>query len=635
MKVNLFQQAPYRFMPAGFEDSGVPSVVKPPYAELVEPGKMFDSYQWFIDELLAGVRAGFDGVAVTEHGQTSYDMTPNPNLPAAVLAHAIRSERRETALIVLGRSLGKTTEPLRIAEEYAMLDVMSGGRLVAGLPVGLSYDANLNNGIPTVETRDRYREAVELMFRSWTDEAPFTWNGRFSQYSLVNSWPRPLQRPRPPVWVPGSGSPSTMQWTIDQDYAFVYLGWFGPTLTAHRIFDRFWGLGRRERHSQESVSCRFRSERRGVRDRRAGRGGVRAVCRDRVPSRCRERPRPLPGPPGLRRPAGVETLLRDPGDLGLAAELQHATFGRLAEARSVIAGSPATVREQIVEFVKEFRIGNLLVMLQMGGMPHDLTMKNIHLFAEEVMPHVKSGVGRRRLGEQVVADRSSRAGRRSEMTAPLEIAERVVPVWGSRLDMTVQVAGEGPPLVYLHAAGGMMWDPFLEQLAGAHTVYAPLVPGTAPGKPHDISKVDDLWDLVLIYDETIRALGVEGAPVVGQSFGGMLALELAAHFPALFSRVVVLDPIGLWLDDHPVANWVAVAPDELPGLLFHQPDGDAARAMFTPPDDPEAAIAAIVAMSWATGCTSKFVWPVPDKGLVKRLHRIQAPRSSSGASRTR
>jgi hypothetical protein len=99
-------------------------------------------------------------------------------------------------LIVLGRSLGKTREPLRIAEEYAMLDCLSGGRLVAGLPVGLSYDANLNNGIPMVETRERYEEAVELMFRSWTAEQPFTWNGRFSQYSLVNSWPRPLQKPR-------------------------------------------------------------------------------------------------------------------------------------------------------------------------------------------------------------------------------------------------------------------------------------------------------------------------------------------------------------------------------------------------------------------------------------------------------
>jgi alkanesulfonate monooxygenase SsuD/methylene tetrahydromethanopterin reductase-like flavin-dependent oxidoreductase (luciferase family) len=390
MKVNLFQQAPYRFMPVGFENGGIPSVVKTPYAELVEPGKMFDSYRWFVDELLAGVRAGFDGVAVTEHGQTSYDMTPNPNLPAAVLAHAIRSERPETALIVLGRSLGKTTEPLRIAEEYAMLDVMSGGRLVAGLPVGLSYDANLNNGIPTVETRDRYREAVELMFRSWTDEAPFTWNGRFSQYSLVNSWPRPLQRPRPPVWVPGSGSPSTMQWTIDQDYAFAYLGWFGPTLTARRIFDRFWGLVDENGLPRNPYRVGFvqnvvvseTDERADVEYGRyvenAFRQGVGSV------------PGHYLGLPGYVDPRGVETLLRDPGDLGLAAELPHVTFGRLAEARSVIAGSPATVRDQIVEFVKEFRIGNLLVMLQMGGMPHDLTMKNIHMFAEEVMPYLRS-----------------------------------------------------------------------------------------------------------------------------------------------------------------------------------------------------------------------------------------------------
>lgn len=173
MKVNLFQQSPYRFLPAGFEDQGMSSVVSTPY-ELVDPEAMFDSYRWFMDELLLGLRSGFDGVAVTEHGQTSYDMTPNPNLPAAVLANAIRTESPESALIVLGRSLGKTREPLRIAEEYAMLDCLSGGRLVAGLPVGLSYDANLNNGIPTVETRERYEEAVKLMFRSWTETELFT-----------------------------------------------------------------------------------------------------------------------------------------------------------------------------------------------------------------------------------------------------------------------------------------------------------------------------------------------------------------------------------------------------------------------------------------------------------------------------
>jgi alkanesulfonate monooxygenase SsuD/methylene tetrahydromethanopterin reductase-like flavin-dependent oxidoreductase (luciferase family) len=390
MKVNLFQQAPYRFMPAGFEDRGMPSVVRAPYNELVEPTGMFDSYRWFMDELLAALRAGYDGIAVTEHGQTSYDMTPNPNLPAAVLANAIRTERPETALIVLGRSLGKTREPLRIAEEYAMLDVMSGGRLVAGLPVGLSYDANLNNGIPTVDTRARYREAVELVLRSWTADEPFVWNGRFSQYSFVNSWPRPLQRPRPPVWVPGSGSPGTMQWTLDNGYAFVYLSWFGPTLTARRIFDRFWGLADESGIPRNPYRVGF------VQNVVVAETDARAELDygRYVENAFRQGVGSVPGHylslPGYVEPRGIETLLRDPGDLGLAAELSHATFARLAEARSVIAGSPATVRDQLVDFVEEFRIGNLLVMLQMGGMPHDLTMKNIHLFAEEVLPHLQS-----------------------------------------------------------------------------------------------------------------------------------------------------------------------------------------------------------------------------------------------------
>lgn len=270
-----------------------------------------------------------------------------------------------------------------------MLDVMSGGRLVAGLPVGLSYDANLNHGIPTVETRDRYREAVDLVMRAWAEDEPFTWNGRFTQYSLVNPWPRPLQRPRPPVWVPGSGSPGTMQWTIDRGYAFVYLSWFGPSLSARRIFDRYWSLVDQNGIDRNPYRVGFvqnvvvaetdaRAETEyGRYVENAFRQGVGSV------------PGHYLGLPGYVDPRGVETLLRDPGDLGIAAELQHATFGRLADTRSVIAGSPATVREQIVDFVNEFRIGNLLVMLQMGGMPHDLTMKNIHLFADEVLPHLR------------------------------------------------------------------------------------------------------------------------------------------------------------------------------------------------------------------------------------------------------
>jgi pimeloyl-ACP methyl ester carboxylesterase len=112
---------------------------------------------------------------------------------------------------------------------------------------------------------------------------------------------------------------------------------------------------------------------------------------------------------------------------------------------------------------------------------------------------------------------------------------------------------------------------------------------------------------------------------LGQSFGGMLACELAASYPRLFSRMIVLDPIGLWLDEHPVANWVAAAPEELPAMLFSDPGGDVARAAMALPEDPDAMIAAIAGISWAIGATAKFVWPIPDKGLSKRLHRIEVP----------
>ena len=90
----------------------------------------------------------------------------------------------------------------------------------------------------------------------------------------------------------------------------------------------------------------------------------------------------------------------------------------------------------------------------------------------------------------------------------MEISERTVTVWGGRLDLTVQVAGQGPPLVYLHSAAGLAWDPFLERLASDYTIYAPQVPGTTPGKPDAIRELDDLWDLVLVYEETIRRLGL-------------------------------------------------------------------------------------------------------------------------------
>ncbi len=208
------------------------------------------------------------------------------------------------------------------------------------------------------------------------------------------------------------------------------------------------------------------------------------------------------------------------------------------------------------------------------------------------------------------------------MNAP---ASRRIEVWGGRLAVEVQVMGSGPPLLYLHPASGLVWDPFVQALAKHRTVYAPLVPGTGAPDRAAIHTVDDLWDLVLVYEETVRGLGIEKAEIVGCSFGGMLAAELAAGFQAVAAKLVLVAPIGLWREDVPVWNWMTAPPTELPGHLFHDPTGPVAQAVLMPPADPNQAIAAQAAFVWALGCTGKFVWPIPEKGLHKRIHRIAAP----------
>jgi alkanesulfonate monooxygenase SsuD/methylene tetrahydromethanopterin reductase-like flavin-dependent oxidoreductase (luciferase family) len=387
MKVSLFEQVPYRYLPKGFENQHS-SVVTPPY-QVVEPGRMQDSLVSAYAELLHAARAGFDGVCVTEHSQSSYDVSPNPTLLASAVAYAAQAEGLDVAIAVLGRSLGKTREPLKIAEEYALLDCVSGGRLIAGFPVGLSYDANLNAALPAVETRDRYREHRELILKAWSELRPFPWNGRFEKYGQVNIWPRPVQQPHPPVWIPGTGSTGTLRDILSRDYAFVYLSWDGPKLTGREVFDRYWELADELGRDRNPYRLAFlqvvavaetdeRAEKEYAKHLQAHyRAGIGAI------------PASAFAVAGYAEPAAVESKLRAGGPAGMRSRMKTATYQELVDSQVAIVGSPATVADQIEAFVREFRIGNLLVMLQNGSMPRALTEKNISLFAAEVLPRLR------------------------------------------------------------------------------------------------------------------------------------------------------------------------------------------------------------------------------------------------------
>jgi len=202
---------------------------------------------------------------------------------------------------------------------------------------------------------------------------------------------------------------------------------------------------------------------------------------------------------------------------------------------------------------------------------------------------------------------------------------QTVTVWQGRVPMSLRVEGAGPALIFFHGPWGLTWGPFLDALARDHTVYAPEHPGTTPDEPDAVQQIDNLWDLVLCYDELLDRLGLTDVAMVGHSFGAMMACEVAAARPARVRRLALIDPIGLWRDDAPVTNWMLLSPQEMPGYVFRSADGPEAQALFSVPADPEEAALARTRLTWAMGATGKFIWPIPDKGLKKRIHRIAAP----------
>jgi pimeloyl-ACP methyl ester carboxylesterase len=181
----------------------------------------------------------------------------------------------------------------------------------------------------------------------------------------------------------------------------------------------------------------------------------------------------------------------------------------------------------------------------------------------------------------------------------------------------VYMAGQGPPLVWLHSLYGVEADAaVIERLAQAHSVYAPLAPGFAD--LDDLGQLRDVHDLALHYDDLLDALELENLVVAGHSFGAMIAAELAAHVPTRVSRLVLLSPIGLWNDAYPVADLFGIPAAEVPTLLY-------ADLSLAPGSGPKPDVETIITLTRGMTTVARFVWPIPDRGLSRRLHRIKAP----------
>lgn len=345
-----------------------------------DPRKGVELYRRFLDELVYASEIGFDGVSVNEHHQNAYGTMPNPNLMAAALI-----ERIPRGLVgLLGNAL-PLHDPVHIAEQVAMLDVLSGGRIISGFVRGIGCEYS-TFGLNPNESRERFHEAHDLIIRAWSERGPFSWEGPYYQREYVNIWPRPVQQPHPPVWIPSQGSSETVEWAAERRY--TYLQTFTHLTRVTQITEEFRqaarGFGYEATPEQIGWALPVYV---GETDESARReyGPHIELFFNRL----------LSGPLGYFFPPGYLTETSHARVLASRSDTIGRTDFTLEELESVglvVVGSADTVTARLREAVDATGVGVILPVVQVATLPHDLTMASIRRLGIEVIPALRDHV---------------------------------------------------------------------------------------------------------------------------------------------------------------------------------------------------------------------------------------------------
>jgi alkanesulfonate monooxygenase SsuD/methylene tetrahydromethanopterin reductase-like flavin-dependent oxidoreductase (luciferase family) len=382
VKVCMFHLMPYRDLPADYERRYNASHIEPIWFDVADADKVGAYYNATLDEMLHAAKAGMHGLCTNQHHQNVYGFMANPSIMGGALARATNGQN--VAIIQLGSTLPSTTPPTRIAEEYAMLDCISGGRLVAGFPTGLPSDVTLSNGVVPIEQRERYREALALVIKAWSARELFAWNGKHYQLGMVNLWPRPIQQPHPPIWIPGAGISATAEYVVDHDHCFCHLSYYGLT-SAEEVSDRYWETCARKGRDDNPHRYSF-LQLIGVAETDAEAERIYGPHAEYFFNKLLYNAPQYQQIPGCLEYEGMRSALR--GTIRSSINLRQLKAKDFFERGFVVVGSPKTVREKLSAGVKRLRIGHLLTLLHFGSMPTDVCKANIDLFAREVLPHL-------------------------------------------------------------------------------------------------------------------------------------------------------------------------------------------------------------------------------------------------------
>jgi len=337
-------------------------------------------------------RLGFDGVGFNEHHCSPYGLMNSPNLMAAAAAQ----RTRRLKLLIYGNLL-PLHQPLRLAEELAMLDCLSDGRLISGFARGIPREYQVHR-VPLAESRARFEEAFEIVMRAWSEEV-FSYSGRFWSYQDVAIWPRPVQQPHPPIWIPITGSRESIEFAARHNIPITPgLGSAGGL--RDDIIRYYAGCLRRYGHRISpdhlalAVSAYIAdSKAQAVREA----GPYYLYFNRTLFSHGNFTETSLARAAGYASPTSTEYVRRE--NLRAAErpreDFRNMTMDDVArQAEYMPWGPPQEVAERIIAAADQAGASTVLISLNRGAMPQEMFLEQIRRFAREVLPSLKAHIVR-------------------------------------------------------------------------------------------------------------------------------------------------------------------------------------------------------------------------------------------------
>jgi len=354
------------------------------YTALIFPNQFFDPvagarlYEERLEEYRHAEAMGFDGIMLNEHHNAPFCMQAKVNIFASILA----ATTSRVKIVLLGNPLPIAENPVRLAEELSMIDMISKGRLVSGFVRGGGVESLATNTSPAYN-RERFEEAHDLVIKTWTVPGPWRWEGNHYQFRVVNPWAVPFQKPHPRVWIPGVSSRETIIWAAERRYPYLVLN--APIEDCKKIWNLYDEAAARTGYQAGPeqrgylIRCHVaETEEKAVRNAREfmWMQGEFTGLLDPV----------WAAPAGYLGPWARRALAESRGGQRKA----HApTFEKQLNSLSIVAGTPDQVVEKLRTILQETRPSILALWGNDGKVTHADSMSCIRLMGQEVLPRLR------------------------------------------------------------------------------------------------------------------------------------------------------------------------------------------------------------------------------------------------------